>query len=425
LIGNPYASSIDWNQMIGVTSNNIAPTYTAWDPMVNVRGAYVSYNGSTNSNSTSKVDNNIQSGQAFFVQTAGSNPKLTFLEAYKTSVRTQVFRIASERPKLTVQLLLNEKAGIQNTADGLVAVFDEGFKTEIGDEDSYKFTNLDENMAIDRGGVSLSIEGRPIIKGSDTIPLKMWQFRQKSYFLKIAGVNFSRDVTAFVKDAYLGVETPINLETGTIIPFSITSEAASSARNRFTIIFNGSKALPVVVTDIKASLKDKGVKVEWTSHTETNIDRYEIERSEDAINFVKQRVVVAKGNNATIQLYEWIDQTPVTGTNFYRIKIIEKSGEVTYTGVVKVDIAKTAGSITVYPNPVRGNTFSVNVKNMEKGRYSIILYNNAGQIVFNDVINHDGRNTPYPVTTKITSKAIYRLHVSNGNIDKTSLVLFN
>src|SRR6476620_4996730 len=186
-----------------------------------------------------------------------------------------------------------------------------------------------------------------------------------------------------------------------MLPFSLTSDPASSAPNRFTIVFKASKALPVVVTDIKASLKDKAVKVEWTSHTETNIDRYEIERSEDGQNFVKQGVVDAKGNNSTTQLYEWLDQSPLTGRNLYRIKVVEKSGEVKYTAIVKVEIARTAGSITVYPNPVKGNRFTINLKNMEKGRYIVMLYNNAGQVVFNTIINHDGRNAAYPVTTRV------------------------
>jgi len=332
--------------------------------------------------------------------------------------------MASEMTKLSVQLLLDEKAGDKNTADGFTAVFDEDFKAEIGNEDSYKFTNLDENMGISRNGATLSIEGRPMIKGNDTIPLRMWQFRQKSYFLKVNTINFDRGITAFVKDAYLQVETPINLNDETVIPFNLTSDAGSSAANRFMIIFKASKALPVVVTDIKASLKDKAVKVEWTSHTETNIDRYEIERSDDAQNFVRQGVVSAKGNNSTSQLYEWLDQSPVTGANFYRIKVIEKSGEVKYTAVVKVDIAKTAGSITVYPNPVRGNKFSINMKNMEKGRYIVMLYNNAGQSVFSTIINHDGRNAAYPVTTRVISKGSYQLHISNDNIKKTELLIF-
>jgi hypothetical protein len=253
----------------------------------------------------------------------------------------------------------------------------------------------------------------------------MWRLKQSAYLLKLTGINFAPDVSAYVKDEFLHVEIPINLTGETLLPFSLTSDATSSAPNRFTVLFKESRALPVVVTDVKASPKDRAVQVEWTSHTETNIDRYEIERSEDAQHFVKQGVVSAKANNSGIRLYDWFDQWPLTGTNFYRIKVIEKSGEVKYTEIAQVDIKKSSASVTVFPNPVTGNTLSINLKNMEKGRYSIMLYNNVGQSVFSTIINHDAGNAAHPVTTKGISKGIYQLLISSDNISKTAQVIFN
>ena len=370
-------------------------------------------------------DSKSGSGKAFLVQTSWGNPRFSISQNDNATSRKQTLRVASERPKLSVQLLLNEKPGSENSADALVAIFDEDFNAKIGDEDSYKFTNRDENIAIDRNGIALSIEGRPIINGSDTIPLRMWRLKQSAYLLKLTGINFAPDVSAYVKDEFLHVEIPINLTGETLLPFSLTSDATSSAPNRFTVLFKESRALPVVVTDVKASPKDRTVQVEWTSHTETNIDRYEIERSEDAQHFVKQGVVSAKANNLGIRLYDWFDQWPLTGTNFYRIKVIEKSGEVKYTEIAQVDIKKSSASVTVFPNPVTGNTFSINLKNMEKGRYSIMLYNNVGQSVFSTIINHDAGNAAHPVTTKGISKGIYQLLISSDNISKTAQVIFN
>jgi hypothetical protein len=253
----------------------------------------------------------------------------------------------------------------------------------------------------------------------------MWTFRQNNYYLRLKGINFAADVTAFVKDAFLKSETPINLDSETIVPFTLTNDAASTNPNRFSIIFKSSIALPVTVTDIKASVKDEFVKVEWTSHTETNIERYEIEKSVDAIHFKTAGSVIAKGNNATTQKYEGFDATPAAGANFYRIKIIEKSGVISYTDIVKVNIVKSAGSITVYPNPVKGRTFYVNMKNIEKGRYSVLMYNAAGQQVFSSFLNHNGSNTTYPImTTNIVTKGGYKLHIRNNETQKIETILF-
>ena len=92
------------------------------------------------------------------------------------------------KPKLVVQLLLNTKGG--RTADGVVAFYADNFTTQVGNEDSYKWTKLDENVAISNKGQLLSIEGRPIIHSSDTLNLTMWQFRQKSYYLELKAQLF-------------------------------------------------------------------------------------------------------------------------------------------------------------------------------------------------------------------------------------------
>ncbi len=161
-----------------------------------------------------------------------------FLKTFKTSLLLILFAqlyfsSAAQipvRPKLSIQLLLNTSPGPQNTADGVAAFYADNFSSSIGNEDSYKFTNLDENLAINCKGKLLSIEGRPTIYGSDTIKLVMWQFRQKSYYLKLNGSNFSPALKAFVKDNYLRSETPIDLTSSTFLPFTITTDSASFAK---------------------------------------------------------------------------------------------------------------------------------------------------------------------------------------------------
>lgn len=113
----------------------------------------------------------------------------------------------------------------------------------IGNEDSYKWTNLDENLAIDCKGKLLSIEGRPTIHGSDTIKLMMWQFRQKSYFLKLNGSDFPLTIKAVIKDNHLHKETLVDLSSSTLMPFDITADSASFAANRFSVVFKTSREL--------------------------------------------------------------------------------------------------------------------------------------------------------------------------------------
>ncbi|MCW3110652.1 MAG: C-terminal target protein [Segetibacter sp.] len=420
-IGNPYACPVDWNT---VTKPGISSSYYTWDEKFNRRGTYISYNGAahSNSNSASEVDKNIQSQQAVLVLSTSTTPSIEFKEINKSYTNTSVFRETGTQTKLSVQLLLNLNGASSDVADGFVAVFGNNFSKAIGDEDSYKFTNLDENMAINRNGTALSIEGRPFVAGCDTLPIKMWQFRQKDYWVKVDAKNFDPALKATLKDEYLKQETPLDLTSSTTVPFTITNDSASFASNRFSIVFGTSESfatLPVILTDVKAYQKDKGIQVDWNTATETNIDKYEVEKSLNSQQFDKVFSIAAKSNNALANSYNWFDNNASSGNNFYRIKIIEKTGDFRYSPVVRVSISNGKSGFAVYPNPVKGNAISLQLSNMEEGKYAVNIFSNTGQKVYCSSLHHTGGSASQTLLLKRKIAAgKYTLQLSN---DKTSL----
>ncbi len=428
-IGNPYVAPVDFKKMWTASkTNNVGSTYYVWDPRLGSRGAYVIYNATQdkNNNAESEVDKNIQSGQAFFLQTKGSSPYIEFLESYKSTGITNVFRNPSITPELSVQLLLSLNAGLENNADGVVTTFDDNFTTAIGNDDSYKFTNLDENLSIDRNGTQLSMEGRPSITANDTIPLKIWQLRQNNYYLRLTASNFSPEISAFLKDSYLHKETPVDLSSESLVSFSVdASLPASFAPDRFSIVFKTGNALPVTQVVVKAYQKEGGIQVNWTAEAEIDIDYYELEKSADGSNFEKLAAMPAKGNNAVAQTYNWFDVKANLGNNFYRIKIVEKSGEVKYSSITNVNTISGNPRITISPNPVRGNVITLQLRDIEKGKYSIAIFNNIGQKVYTGTMNYSGLSaTNIILLNKSIPKGIYRFLISRKDKTVTESIVF-
>lgn len=166
---------------------------------------------------------------------------------------------STARSELSIQLLLSTNPGPHNTADGVVALFGEPFSTAIGNEDSYKITNPDENLAIVCNGKLLSIDGEPAIRGSDTLQLAMWTFRQNAYYLKFSASNFSAKTKAVIKDNYLHKETIADLTAGTLVPFSITPDSASFAVSRFSVVFKTKRVMPASsIAKFGSVFKDDG-----------------------------------------------------------------------------------------------------------------------------------------------------------------------
>lgn len=259
----------------------------------------------------------------------------------------------------------------------------------------------------------------------DTVFLKLWQLSEKNYYLHFTSQNFAPGLDAFLKDSYLNTESQINLSDTTLLSFDLTTDSASFAPNRFMILFRPSASLPVTVTNLKAYQREKGIQVEWISRSELNIESYTIEKSQNGQQFSPFANVKAKGNNGSTQNYSWFDNDPQPGSNFYRIRITDKSGLVKYTEVVKVNIAESESGIAIYPNPAKGKTFGLQFTNMEKGKYSITLFNNLGQKVYSGSVVHDGGSGTYSIeTNRPVSTGSYRLSIRNGAAVTNATLIF-
>lgn len=86
----------------------------------------------------------------------------------------------------------------------------------------------------------------------------------------------------------------------------------------------------------------------WKITEQDNVAYYEVEFSSNGRNFDK----IATVNNSGLAVgnYEITHNNPIVGINFYRIRIVYKSGSYSNTDIRTVIFGKD-GTITIYPNP--------------------------------------------------------------------------
>jgi hypothetical protein len=147
--------------------------------------------------------------------------------------------------------------------------------------------------------------------------------------------------------------------------------------------------LPVTMYSLSAAQKANGIEVAWNVTAESNLLKYEVERSTDGRNFTKIGEVGAR-NSGQATRYAFTDVGVNGGTVYYRLKIIDRSAPGRYSAVVKVDLAVKVGNVTVFPNPAAQKQITLQISNMAKGTYKLELYNGVGQPVYIQTIQHDG-----------------------------------
>lgn len=240
LIANPYAAPINWGAVYAANSSNFENYVHIWDPNIGTRGGYVAVEDDGTTSVASNLTEKIQSGQAFFVRTKSSIASLTILEANKATINNlNVFKTATNIEKLQVQLRFN-KDNKDILADGVLAKFDSAYSNEIDSKDALQITNWDEDIALTRGSSKLSIESRSTISSADTLFLRIANLKvsQGVYYWVMAPTNFTnKNFQAYLEDDFTGSRKPISLNDTTKIEFNVTNNAASTAFNRFRIVF--------------------------------------------------------------------------------------------------------------------------------------------------------------------------------------------
>jgi len=411
LVTNPYPSPIDW-QAVRAASSNITDYYTYWNPNVGTRGGFV-----TVSTAEKGPQRYIQPGQAFFVESDGVGvPAVSILESHKASGNNNEVFLVPPPPEEAFSTLLyfREPGNYRRLADEADAWYGNNFSAAVNAKDAKEINNWNENISILRENKRLSVEQRPVIITRDTIPLFMNNMKQRDYEFEFKPQAFTNtSLSAELVDNFLGSRTLLSVVNSTVVNFAVTADSGSFDTNRFMVVFGALRALPIDVITITAQAKNSGVEVNWTSKTETDMDRYEVERSEDGTNFTKQHTTIAIGNSSFPVNYNWFDVAPVKGNNFYRIKAFDKTGLTKYSAVVKVNIGELQTGISIKPNPVTGNSVGLQLNNIDKGTYTMILYNNLGQNVYQTQVYHTG-GTAFKIIplSKALANGTYRLSLA-------------
>ena len=121
-----------------------------------------------------------------------------------------------------------------------------------------------------------------------------------------------------------------------------------------------SSSLPVSLLSFTAEATSANlVKLAWSTAAELNAGHFGIERSTDARIFGEIAKVAAKGDSYEIRSYIHTDETPLRGRSYYRLRQVDRDGSYTYSKVVSV---RTTGTDAPYPNPAKGGTIRIEVR---------------------------------------------------------------
>jgi hypothetical protein len=171
--------------------------------------------------------------------------------------------------------------------------------------------------------------------------------------------------------------------------------------------------LPTHFMNFDAVENNDIINLKWVVENENSVDRYEIERSTDGINYFKINEVKSVGDYNGAHTYSLPDNVASVSSNqlFYRISQYDKNGSYYYSNTVAIRRNSKTASILLYPNPVSEFLF-VNIPSSITDKGVLAVINSAGARVISKGVQLFNGNNSFTVNgVRQLPNGIYQLSI--------------
>jgi hypothetical protein len=131
---------------------------------------------------------------------------------------------------------------------------------------------------------------------------------------------------------------------------------------------------------VDAKARARHVDVDWTTLSEQDVAFYEVLRSANGVDFIPIGRVSATGTTANMSQYRFVDDQPLDGTGYYRVRQVDTYGQHKLSEVREVFFRPFAGRLDVFPNPATDALWA-DIVRIEDGRVDWRVLDASGRQV--------------------------------------------
>lgn len=215
-------------------------------------------------------------------------------------------------------------------------------------------------------------------------------YNTRTAYLGLSSAPFIRTVLGFTPDPFDSTLTTVNYRSGGVKRLVITYGSGGDVRlgpitsqSIFLTDLAWSNIVPVQLIYFRGKAENNRARLNWATATEINSEYFNIERSTDLREFVPIGKVTSAGDSRERLEYSFLDDSPLPGVNYYRLKQVDKDGSFEYSKVIAVSTQSEAAQFVVYPNPSDGQQVKLQFDNLELD--GLRLVNMLGQTIEFDI----------------------------------------
>lgn len=167
-------------------------------------------------------------------------------------------------------------------------------------------------------------------------------------------------------------------------------------------------SLPVELVGFNAWIDKANVVLEWLTVTEENNDYFAIEHSKDGRTFQEIGNIKGQGTSDIQQYYQFIDNTPLKGVNYYRLKQMDFDGSFYYSDIKTANFNTKGELIRVMPSPATNNLDVIFYKIFKKDA-PVEVFDIMGHLILTQQLEEDSNEINIDISTLIPGQYFIRI----------------
>jgi hypothetical protein len=224
------------------------------------------------------------------------------------------------------------------------------------------------------------------------------------------------------------VLTMSGLTAGQAYYIRVYSWASSdNARGTFTLSASGA-ALPASITSFKGEKRGITNVLSWTTTAEVNNAGFELQRSNNGVQFSSLSFIQSKGDNGNSNqaiAYSYNDEKPFIGTNYYRLKQIDKDGKFLFSEVIAMKGAKPnqLDVVAIYPNPTT-HILNIALNAPKTDKVTFVISDISGRTILTQQVNVIVGDNVYNINVASLAKGTYTVKAICNTGCETAITKF-
>jgi hypothetical protein len=171
--------------------------------------------------------------------------------------------------------------------------------------------------------------------------------------------------------------------------------------------------LPVGIFNFRVeNQNNKSASISWSVSNAQPTDQFSIERGTDGIHFTSVSIPTKMVDQSGTHTYNGIDDNPLYGVSYYRIKQSSIDGLIKFSSVAKVSF--NTYSFSIYPNPAHSQIFVKYADDLGVQKISIRIIDGLGKSVLQQEAIAKPLNTIIIDLPKGVAKGTYFVQITDA-----------